>query len=179
MSSFLFLLLFLLTLEITCKRTTSRDFSAASPKAVTASSRRRGGSQSDPAAAPAAVIGAPRLSDVGLSSPLIEGPLAIPPRLQAGGKPPDPGSPHSPETASTGAGQAPGRQLGFSDRRPGAPGLVQGSSSRGVWRAAHTRSGRSRAHTELCFWSLGCSPVKSYGNLESSGLASPIKGRET
>ena len=51
MSSFLFLLLFLLNLEITCNRTTSRDFSMDSPKAVTANrrkaclSRREGGNK--------------------------------------------------------------------------------------------------------------------------------------
>lgn len=180
MSSFLFLLLFLPTLEITCKRTTSRDFSVASPKAGTASSRRREGgrgSQSDPAAAPGRSSGRPGSATWAFPAPSSRGRSRFLPGCRRGA--PDPRSPHSPETASLSAGQAPGRQLGFWGRCPGAPGLVRGSSSRGVWRAAHARSGRSRAHTELCSWSPGCSPVKSYGNLESSRLASPIKGRET
>lgn len=87
MSSFLFLLLVLLTLEI--------NFSVASPKAVPASSSRREDgreSQRDPAAAPGAVIRAPRLSDAGLLSHLVEGPLA-PSSLAAGGEPLTPGHP--------------------------------------------------------------------------------------
>lgn len=59
MSSFLFLLLFLLNLEITCNRRASRDFSMESPKAVAASRRRRKGgkeSQSSPAATHTGVI---------------------------------------------------------------------------------------------------------------------------
>lgn len=93
MSSFLFLLLFLLNLEITCNGKASRDFSMDFPKAVTANRRKAWLTRTKGGKGPRETLQQltrgsseePQLSHVGLLSNVFKGPLVNPPWPQAGG----------------------------------------------------------------------------------------------